>query len=182
MRLTTKKYRGIVMTIGLLVATAGHAFDMGNMMNPSKWMGGKNDRNDDYYDDRGYGYPGGGPGYGYGGPYGGAPGYGYGAPGYGSPGYGSPGYGAPGYGAPGYGSPGYGAGAAPAYPAAPAAANDATAEEIERLKDRIRVLENTASQPAASPPPATAAPSWDRQPAYRPADETWGDPSTYQYR
>lgn len=84
------------------------AFDMGNMMNPSKWMGGGNDR-DDYYD-RGYGYGRGyGPGYGYGGPgYGyGGPGYGYGAPGYG---YGGPGYG---YGAPayGYGAPGYGYGA-----------------------------------------------------------------------
>jgi hypothetical protein len=38
---------------------------MGNMMNPSKWMGGNkdNDRDDDYYDEPGYGY-GGAPGYG----------------------------------------------------------------------------------------------------------------------
>lgn len=91
----------------------GYAFDMGNMMNPSKWFGGNKDHGD-YYGDRwggpGYGY--GGPGYGYGGPgYGyGVPGYGYGAPayGYGAPGYG---YGAPGY---GYGAPGQaGTGAAP---------------------------------------------------------------------
>ncbi|MEA3273723.1 MAG: hypothetical protein U9Q81_00160 [Pseudomonadota bacterium] len=103
-----------------LVAGAGtsFAFDMGNMMNPSKWMGGGNDR-DDYYDDYdrwggpGYGY--GGPGYGYGGPgYGyGGPGYGYGGPGYG---YGGPGYG---YGGPGYGYGGPAEQRAPARPAAP---------------------------------------------------------------
>jgi hypothetical protein len=94
--------------IGLLIAGASHAFDMGKMMNPSKWMG--SDKDDDYYDRRGYGY--GGPGwgypgygYGYGAPgWGGYPGYGYGAPGWGA----YPGYG---YGAPGYGYPGYGAGA-----------------------------------------------------------------------
>ncbi|MEN8178913.1 MAG: hypothetical protein ABFS39_09850 [Pseudomonadota bacterium] len=83
----------------LAVVPGAYAFDMGNMMNPSKWMGGKNrDRyDDDYYYDRGrYGYGGpyggyGGPYGGYGGPYGygGYPGYGYGAPGYG---YGAPGY------------------------------------------------------------------------------------------
>ena len=67
---------------GMVVTPSGHAdgFNPMNMMNPSKWMGGKNNR-DDHYDDYG------------------APGYGgYGAPGYG--GYGTPGYG---YGAPGYG-------------------------------------------------------------------------------
>ena len=69
-------YRGFFMMIGLLLANTSHAFDMGNMMNPSKWMG-SNNRDDDYYDHRGYGY--GGPGWG---------GYGYGAPGYGYPGYG----------------------------------------------------------------------------------------------
>jgi hypothetical protein len=96
-------------TVMLTGAGIGHAFDMGNMMNPSKWFGGGN-RDRDYYGD-GYG---GGPGYGYGGPgYGyGGPGYGYGGPGYG---YGGPGYGygAPGY---GYGGPGYGGyGGAPGY-------------------------------------------------------------------
>jgi hypothetical protein len=75
------------LAFSLLLTMPAQAFDMGNMMNPSKWVGGNNDRDrydDDYYD---YGPP---PGYGYGG---------YGAPGYG--GYGAPGYG--GYGAPGYG-------------------------------------------------------------------------------
>jgi hypothetical protein len=88
------------LAFSLLLTMPTQAFDMGNMMNPSKWVGGNKDRDrydDDYYD---YGPP---PGYGYG-----APGYGgYGAPGYG--GYGAPGYG--GYGAPGYGGygvPGYG--------------------------------------------------------------------------
>jgi hypothetical protein len=54
-------------------AGVGFAFNMGNMMNPSKWMGGNRDRDRDYYDDG----PRGGPGYGYGGPgggYGGPPG------------------------------------------------------------------------------------------------------------
>jgi hypothetical protein len=87
------------LAISLLLAMPAQAFDMGNMMNPSKWMNKDKDRDryydDDYYD---YGPP---PGYGYGGY--GAPGYGgYGLPGYG--GYGAPGYG--GYG--GYGAPGYG--------------------------------------------------------------------------
>ena len=50
----------------MLPGNAAYALDMGNMMNPSKWMGGNNDRYDDYYDEPGYGY--GGPGYGYGGP------------------------------------------------------------------------------------------------------------------
>ncbi len=110
--------RGAVsMILGLTLATGGGsalAINFGDMMNPSKWMGGGKNR--DYDDDRwggpGYGYGGpgwgyGGPGYGYGGPgwgYGG-PGYGYGGPGYG---YGGPGYG---YGGPayGYGGQGYGA-------------------------------------------------------------------------
>ena len=67
------------LAFSLLLTMPAQAFDMGNMMNPSKWVGGNNDRDrydDDYYD---YGPP---PGYGYGG---------YGAPGYG--GYGAPGYG-----------------------------------------------------------------------------------------
>ena len=93
------KYRGIIVLIGLLLASTSHAFDMGNMMNPSKWMG-SNNRDDDYYDHRGYGY--GGPGWG------GYPGYGYGAPGWG--GYPGGGYGAPGYGYQGYGYQGYGGG------------------------------------------------------------------------
>ena len=95
-------FSSVFLALSLLLAMPVQAFDMGNMMNPSKWMGGKKDKDrydDDYYEDDFYGPP---PGYGYG-----APGYGYGAPGlgYGAPGYG--GYGAPGYG--GYGAPGYGA-------------------------------------------------------------------------
>jgi len=149
----------------LLPLPAAQAFDMGNMMNPSKWVGGKNknrDRyDDDYYD---YGPP---PGYGYGGY--GAPGYGgYGAPGYG--GYGGPGYGGyggPGYG--GYGGPGYGGSTAPessygstytgpSYGGNYTGPSDSSRYEggqsgygpgvttddqmeIQRLKDRIRKLE-----------------------------------------
>ena len=108
-------------------AETGLAFNMGNMMNPSQWMGGKNDRDD--YD----GGPQGGPGYGYGGPGGGYGGpYGYGGPegGYGGPyGYGGPeGDGSPaGYGAPtGYGSPPVDAG---------------EQSEINALRERVRVLE-----------------------------------------
>ena len=53
--------------ISLLLASTAYAFNMGNMMNPSKWMGGNrdNDRYDYYRGGPGYGY--GGPGYGYGG-------------------------------------------------------------------------------------------------------------------
>ena len=87
-----------ILSIASLAAVVGftgyvppaQAINFGDMMNPSRWMGGgKNrDRYDDYYDDYGpYGGPwGGGP---WGGPYGGGP---YGGP-YGAP-YGVP-YGAP---------------------------------------------------------------------------------------
>ena len=135
------------------------AFGFGDMMNPSKWMGGKNrDRyDDDYYDGPYGGGPGyGGPGYGYGGP-----GYGYGGPGYGGPGYGAPGYG---YGAPGYG---YGAPAvAPAPAAAPAAApaRSSSASEIEALKRRIDELESSQSPST----PAPASNDWPSAPAFRP--------------
>lgn len=77
----------------LAIVPSAYAFNMGNMMNPSKWMNNNNNNNrdryydDDYYDRGRYGY--GGPYGGWGGPYGGGP-YGYG----GYPGYG---YGAPGY-------------------------------------------------------------------------------------
>ena len=109
--------RTTTLILGLALVTGGEAafaFDFGNMMNPSKWVGGGRDRD---YDDGPWGRPGygyGGPGYGYGGPgYGyGGPGYGYGGPGYG---YGAPGYG---YGAPryGYDDPGQGRPAAPVRP------------------------------------------------------------------
>jgi hypothetical protein len=104
-------FRGIVLMISLLLAGTAQAFNFGNMMNPSKWMGSSTD--DDHYrrDYPGYGY---GPGWGY-------PGYGYGGPGWGYPGYGygAPGWGYPGYGAPGYGYRGYGSGAAPAQGSSP---------------------------------------------------------------
>lgn len=150
----------------LAYVPTAEAFGFGDMMNPSKWMGGKNrDRDryeDDYYDGPG-GY-GGGPGYGYGGPGYGGPGYGYGAPGYG---YGAPGYG---YGAPGYGAPAYGAPAvAPAPAAAPAAApapaaTRGSAGEIEALKRRIDELE--AGQRSGTPAPAAS--DWPSAPAFRP--------------
>ena len=105
----TQLFPAVVLGFGsLFLVTRAQEMDFGNMMNPSKWMGGGN--NDRYYGG-GPGY--GGPGYGYGGPgYGVGPGYGYGGPvGYGpGPGYG---YGGPGgYGpGPGYGGgPGYGYG------------------------------------------------------------------------
>ena len=171
MNYKTIGYCGLV-AAGLLLAGTAQAFDMGNMMNPSKWVGGNKDR--DRYDDGdygggpGYGGYGGGPGYG---GYGGAPGYGGygGAPGYGgyggAPGYGgysgAPGYGgyggAPGYGgyggAPGYGgyggAPGYGYGT-PGYGGTPAAAQprtDDSAAEIDRLKERVRQLEHPSNEP-----------------------------------
>jgi hypothetical protein len=126
--------RALTLLIGAgFVAAAGTSFamDFGNMMNPSKWMGGGRDRDrGDYWGGPGYGY--GGPGYGWGGPgYGyGGPGYGWGGPGYGwgGPGYGY-GYGAPGY---GYGGPRYGV-------PAPGAGGDQA--EIEALKQRMNQLE-----------------------------------------
>ena len=124
------KFRVLFVAASLLLANPASAFDMGNMMNPSKWMGNKKDDDryyDDYYDGPGYGY--GGPGYGYGAPgYGGDPAYGYGgAPGYG----GDPGYGVG-------GGPGYGG--APAYGGAPG--TESKEAEIMRLKERLRQLES----------------------------------------
>ena len=71
------KFGVIITAVNLMLASSAYAFDMGNMMNPSKWTGGNkdNDRYDDYRDGPGYGY-GGGPGYG-------------GASAYGAPGAGS---------------------------------------------------------------------------------------------
>lgn len=118
--------RAALVASSLLLANSAHAFDMGNMMNPSKWMNNDNDRYDNYRYGPGYGY--GGPGYGY---YGGYPGYG--GPGYGGYYGGYPGYGAPGYGYGGY--PGYG-GSTVVVPG-----NSAGNSEVQQLKDRIRQLE-----------------------------------------
>ena len=82
---------------------SAHAFNLGNMMNPSKWFGSSSDRRyrDDYYYDRYYGGPYGygrgyGPGWGgYGPGWGGYPGYGGYGPGWGGYGYGYPGYAVP---------------------------------------------------------------------------------------
>ena len=136
MQIQEFKLKACIVAASLLLANSASAFDMGKMMNPSKWMGGNKDRDryDDYYGGPGYGYPGGPPGYGYGGAPGyGPPGYGYGgAPGYGPPGYG---YG----GAPGYGAaPAYGYGGAPTYGAP---ASGSTQEELMQLKNRIRQIE-----------------------------------------
>lgn len=164
----------------LAYTPVAEAFGFGDMMNPSKWMGGKN-RDRDRYDDDYYGGPGwGGPGYGYGGPGWGGPGYGYGGPGYGyggpGYGYGGPGYGgygAPGYGGYGYGAPGYGGYGAPAAapaPAAPAAApaqsstRSSSASEIESLKRRIDELESSQRQGSQAP----ASTDWPSAPAFRP--------------
>jgi hypothetical protein len=111
------------LAIGLLIAGNAAAFDMGNIMNPSKWMGG--DRDNDRY----YGYRG-GPGYGY--------------PGYGYPGYGYGGY--PGWGYGGYPNYGYGGGY-PGYRSAPtivvpgSGSGSSNSAEIQRLQQRIRELE-----------------------------------------
>ena len=72
MKNKARTVRVILVAFSLSLANMAYAFDMGNMMNPSKWMGGN--RDNDRYD-----YYRGGPGYGYGGPgygYGGYPGYG----------------------------------------------------------------------------------------------------------
>ncbi|WP_455234640.1 hypothetical protein [Thiogranum longum] len=176
----TIKHGGVLATMLLIVASPVPAIDFGNVMNPSRWFGG----NRDYYDDDYYYGDGWGPGYGYGAPgYGyGAPGYGYGAPAYGAPAYG---YGAPayGYGVPGAGVPGY---ASPQYqttaPEAPAAESKADAQEIERLKERIRQLEQAEKQRSWTPPdqPQRYAPSYGSQPVYRQDDgsaSTYGGPS-----
>ncbi len=163
------KFRSVLAVAGLLLANSAYAFNFGNIMNPSKW--GSNNDDDYYYDDRYYGPPGG---------YGPPPGY-YGAPGYG--------YGAPGYGvAPGYVAPGYGG----AY-TAPAPVQQSPAqsygpdhnlpdthsgyeynrdkEEIARLKERIRKLEEAAGPQPPAPPSYGVG-----QPAYQSAPSAYGLP------
>jgi len=134
MRNRKMKLTAVIATASVLLAGTAQAFNMGNMMNPSKWMGGNSnsDRYDDYYGGPG-GY-GGGPGYYGGGPggYGGGPGYYGGGPG----GYG----GAPGYngGAPNYGVPA--AGGIPGN-SIPASGSGSDVAEIEQLKQRLKKLE-----------------------------------------
>ncbi len=124
------------------MASSVQAVDMSNMMNPSKWMGGKNNNNNDNYrDDRDYGY-GPPPGQGY------PPPQGQGYQNYPSPyGQGYQNYPSPqgqGYPPP----PGYGYGA-PAAQAAPVGQSDAA--RIRELEDRIRRLEATQPSPSAQP-------------------------------
>ena len=135
-----------IASVGMISSV--QAIDMGNMMNPSKWMGGKNNNNNDNYrDDRDYGY-GPPPGQGYPRP----PGQGY--QNYPPPqGQGYQSYPPPqgqGYPPP----PGYGYGA-PAAQAAPVGQDDAA--RIRELEERIRRLE--ATQPAPRPSPS-APPSF----------------------
>jgi hypothetical protein len=135
---------------GLLVLpeTAGaEGFGPMNMMNPSKWFGGRDrDYDDDYYGDPGYGPP--------------PPGYGAppppGVPGYGGYGYAPPppagGYG---YTPPVAPAPGYSPPAAPAY-TSPAGGIDSPSSgvdpqtRIQELEDRIRQLESM-QQPGGAP-------------------------------
>jgi hypothetical protein len=149
------------LAVATLVSTGAQipvaqAFGFGDMMNPSRWMGGGKNR-DRYDDDYGgdYGGPwGGGP---YGGPYGGGP--------YGGGPYGAP-YGAPfggGYGVPGYGAPAYGA---PAPAAAPAQSSTSNQGEIDALKRRIEELES--SQRQTQPAPSA---EWPSAPAFRPMNQ-----------
>jgi hypothetical protein len=185
--------------LGAMLSPPAAAFNFGNMMNPGDWFGGNDRDRDDYYYDDYYGPPGGG--YGYPGAYQGYPGYsydglgGYGAPGYAAPGYAAPGYAAPGYAAPAYAAPGYAAPAAvapaPVYSApaastpAPAATSpaviDADTAEIERLKARVRELEQAGSSPANNwQVPATpgnyAAPA-ERGDAPGSSIDTWQTPA-----
>lgn len=83
----------LALGIAALAPAPSVAAGFGDMMNPSKWFGGKGrDYDYDYYRGPGYGGWGGYPGYGYPAPgWGGYPPYGWG----GYPGYGYPGYGVP---------------------------------------------------------------------------------------
>lgn len=168
MKKGTMKFRSVLVVAGLLLANSAYAFNFGNIMNPSKW--GSNNNDDDYYDERYYGGPGG---------YGPPPGY-YGAPGYG---YGAPGYG----GVPGYGAPGYG-GAYTAPAPAPAQSYgpdhnlpdthsgyeyNRDKEEIARLKERIRKLEEARPQPPAPPSYGGGQPAYQSAPS---APSAYGSP------
>jgi hypothetical protein len=163
----------LLVPAGLLLANVVNAFDFGGLSDPFDWYGGKRYTYPDS-DYSGYGYPGsGGYGYsglgGYGSGYPGSGGYGYsglgdygsGYPGSGGYGYsglggygsgypGSGGYGYSGLGGYGSGYPGFGGydGYAPEN-SAYGPPSGAQAAEIERLKERIKKLEQ-AEQRAPS--------------------------------
>jgi len=149
MQVSTIKRSIFLLAIGLVVADAAQAFGFGNMMSPSRWMGGDNDRNDEAYYD--------------------APPYGYGYPG----GYAAPGYAQPGYAAPGYTAPGYGYGA-PAYPA-PAATPAYQAPVVTPVYPApvvIAPVPPVAAPPVvAAPAPAASAPAAAKPPPVMTADE-----------
>lgn len=189
MHISLTKPGGIIMLVpGVLLAACAHAFDLGDMMSPSSWLGSSGDENyyDGYYGGPAYGYSGnlapgygGLPGFGYGGfpdqYYGGIPGYG-GLPDLGGDpllGYG----GSPLYG--GYGSNpgGYG------YPATPRqnSTETAAAAEIKRLKERIRKLEENCAQtqPAWSGQPAYPAAPWGGQAGTATTGNPWGEQPAY---
>ena len=142
------------------MASSVQAVDMSNMMNPSKWMGGKsNNNNDNYRDDRDYGY---GPPPGQG--YQNYPPQGQGYPppqGQGYQNYPPQGQGYQNYPPPqgqGYPPPppppqGYGYGA-PSAQAAPVGQSDAA--RIRELEERIRRLEATRPAPRPSAQPSFA--------------------------
>jgi hypothetical protein len=161
-----------IVSASLVHSPIANAFDFGNMMNPSKWLGGGRDHYDDYYDGP-YGGPWDGP---YrGGPFDGGP--------WGGPwGWNGPGpYGGGPYGSPGAypGVPAYG-GAPQRVPAAPAAKAPSppqastSSNEIDELKRRIEELESqqkAVMQPSGEWDSAPSSPSshdWEAAPAFRP--------------
>jgi len=72
MTMQSRFCKAVAVATGLLVMGTGNAMNFGDMINPTKWMGGNRDR---HYDDYRYGGPGYLPPYGVP-PYGVGPGYG----------------------------------------------------------------------------------------------------------
>lgn len=153
-----------------------------NRFNPSRWMGGSD--NDEEQPRGQYEQP-----YYPGGAYGPAPGYapygtqppvsGYGAPAYG-PGYVAPGYGTPGYGAPGT-APGYGYGQSlptppPAYGQGfstvptPQTMDDKD-RRIEELQRRLDELESRQAPARDTRMPTSINPDWRSAPSFRPMEQ-----------
>ena len=132
MRNKARKFSSIMLMNGLLLGSTAYAFNFGDIMNTSRWMGGGDD--DYYYGGQDYGY-------------GGFPGYSvYG----GYPASVTPGLGYTGLNVPNFdfgqnmGYPGYGHQVS-SYNA-PQPCVDSSAAEIDRLKERIRKLEKTGKQ------------------------------------
>jgi hypothetical protein len=183
---------------GLLLGSTAYAFNFGNIMNSSRWMGA-----DDYDDDYYYG----GQDYGYGG----YPGYGVygGYPGSATPGLGYTGLNVPNLGfGENMGYPGYG------YQVSSYSAQHtggcSSAAEIDRLKERISKLEKTGKQAPSifngtsdysAPPPSYegqsgyqvfsasyitqqdsgASPLYGNQPQARTFQPDYGKPPQYRF-